>query len=935
MKAIKSVFCAFAIIAGTFAAQAGLHVMKNVKENVVLRASDDYHITAASDAIAPGATVDLSDPDSRLFFDNIRPSDVIERYSGSITIGGEKLEPEKNARICVYRHGTEILPHGASYTPLEGFGLADFGGDKEVFLPGFYYSNAPSKDVAAENIKDLSLDNKMQSFRLARGYMATLATNPDGTGYSRCFIAEDGDLCVGNLPAELAGKVSFVRVFLWQRPSKKGWVGGNGKTDPPEGYFDEQCDFTGSTWAYCWGTSADWCSSPESKGKRRYNQEFVPEKWGRGGENDWKIIANDMLSSHLLSYNEPDHSEQSNVSVEQAIAEWPRHLRTGMRLGSPATTDFRWIYDFMKKCREHNYRVDYVAIHAYWGGRGSSVQVNSVRDWYNKLREVHEKTGCPLWITEWNNGANWTHEAWPSDKAGQQEKQRKFMEEVLAMMDTCSFIERYSVYNWVEEKRALFWQNKNLTPAGVVYRDFKAAPAFSRKCEVIPVWEINSTPELTLSYLGNRMLSLGWTDESIEQVSAYEIEQAAGESAFTRVASLPPGTSAWTAAVPDGVTGDLRYRVVSVDGTHRAAESAVKSIGLLADSGTPLFGRKTVEKGQSIYLLPESCGSDPVILTGLQTYCMKSPMLMSARTIDTGAVSFGPEMWNYNKTATFVSRDTVPFMIFPRSGAYNIGGLDAEAGTLEAVKATDVRHVAFARPFESAPAVFVTVGSQNSGAYPAVAVVGNVTAEGFDVTIMREGKVPAAAKAVGETVHYAAIATGSGSIGGREIVVGRVTDASMGVSNARSMRVDYGRSLGRAAFFATLSPSGEETIASTLRVSSMSGTGTGVFANYEKSGTGSTPATIDGSLAWCAIADAATASASATVVPLTVLVHDAATRSLRRADGAAMTSLNVCDASGRCILAADGMAVADTSVWNSGIYIARAEGCPAYKFALD
>lgn len=75
------------------------------------------------------------------------------------------------------------------------------------------------------------------------------------------------------------------------------------------------------------------------------------------------------------------------------------------------------------------------------------------------MKEVHEKTGRPLWITEWNNGANWTHETWPSDKAAQQEKQRLFMTEILAMMDTCKFIERYSVYNWVEEKRSLFWQN--------------------------------------------------------------------------------------------------------------------------------------------------------------------------------------------------------------------------------------------------------------------------------------------------------------------------------------------------------------------------------------------------------------------------------------------------------------------------------------------
>lgn len=131
--------------------------------------------------------------------------------------------------------------------------------------------------------------------------------------------------------------------------------------------------------------------SPQAKGQPWRNQEFVPEKWGRGGSKDWKIIANDLSSTHLLSYNEPDHGEQSNVSVEQALEEWPKHLESGLRLGSPATTDFSWLYRFMDGCRERNYRVDYVAIHAYWGGSGSSVQVTSVKDWYNKLKEIHEK----------------------------------------------------------------------------------------------------------------------------------------------------------------------------------------------------------------------------------------------------------------------------------------------------------------------------------------------------------------------------------------------------------------------------------------------------------------------------------------------------------------------------------------------------------------
>lgn len=458
---------------------AALRVAAKVETPVALGTGEDFHITATEEAITANGTVDMTDPGCRLFFDNIRPSDIINNYIGKITVAGTKAEPGVNVRLSVYRHGTEVLPHSPGYSPLTVFDTYGCNGASESFTTGPHYTNAPAADVRPDNARTLKLDNTIHSFTLSRGYMATLATEPDGTGASRCFIADDSDLTVDRLPEELDGKVSFVRVFAWHKPSKKGWVGGNGKKEPSEGFLDEQADLTGSTWAYNWGTSADWGRSPRAKGRAWVNQEFVPEKWGRGGHRDWRHLTNDTTFTHLLSYNEPDHKEQSNITVDEAIAEWPRHLSTGLRLGSPATTDFKWLYRFMDSCDSLGYRVDFVAIHAYWGGPGGALQVKSVDDWYRQLRKVHERTGRPIWITEWNNGANWTREPWPADQAARSEKQRAFMTEVLAMMDTCDFIERYSVYNWVEQKRALFWGNRELTPAGRVYADFKAAPAYS------------------------------------------------------------------------------------------------------------------------------------------------------------------------------------------------------------------------------------------------------------------------------------------------------------------------------------------------------------------------------------------------------------------------------------------------------------------------
>ena len=93
------------------------------------------------------------------------------------------------------------------------------------------------------------------------------------------------------------------------------------------------------------------------------------------------------------------------------------------------------------------------------------------------------------------------------------------MTEILAMMDTCKFIERYSVYNWVEEKRSLFWQNLNLTPAGKVYANFNAEMAFDRSTEVIPTWTVREAPVLSYQYDKEQNgIMLRWEDVNNELV---------------------------------------------------------------------------------------------------------------------------------------------------------------------------------------------------------------------------------------------------------------------------------------------------------------------------------------------------------------------------------------------------------------------------------
>lgn len=908
----------------------------------ILETAVDFHLTDA-EPLSEGVKVNMAHADAWLFFDNVRPLTVLDRYGKSILINGRPFEPEKNGRISIYKQGTVIIPGGEELCPLEAFAEVDFKGASVLYAPDFYYSNHPASEVEAEMRRAFSQDNAIGSFRLKRGYMATLATEPDGMGYSRCFIADDADLEVRELPAELNGKVSFLRIFRWEWVSKKGWVGGNSQTNPPEGYLEEQADATNSTWVYSWGPNADWCRGPENKGALWRNQEFVPEKWGYGGESDWRTLFNDKRLTHLLGYNEPDHGEQSAVSVSKAIEEWPKHLQTGMRVGSPATTDFSWLYNFMDECKKRNYRVDYVAIHAYWGGSGSAVTVSSVRDWYNKLKEVHEKTGRPLWITEWNNGANWTHEGWPSDKAGQQEKQRKFMEEILAMMDTCKFVERYSVYNWVEEKRALFWKNLNLTPAGKVYASFNAGLAFDRSTEVIPTWSIREAPVLAYRYGKEQEgITLHWTDKNCEQVDGYLLERSVGGGAYEEVARTAFRQLSYTDPLLSAAqlgAGMVKYRVSSLlDGKMKNTSNIIQYGSLVSRADQASFGRSVIPLNPCLYVFGQGYEERPVMVLGTQSYRMRTPMTTGICSLAEGSCEFGAALWAYNYNQTFRSQDTLAYMLFPRPDTYQLGEIRAEAGRVAGVTAEGVR-VTFDVPFAEVPVVFASRISAE-GKRPADVRICNVTGEGFDALLMFEesaavGSSAAIASSAAEEICYVAMTPGEGIFEGKKIKVGRTPEGAVVGGYRAAFRVEYGDSYPNAAFFGAMQTMNDR-VTSTLRALSMSGSHADIFKDRETSE--GNAAVAGETVGWCVV-DACTTATGITGIfadeACRVIVFDDAAGTVRLLDGTSMPSVGVYDLAGRLLLSGSCCESFDVSQLPAGIYIVRIQNRGSLKLVKD
>ena len=415
----------------------GQTVATIAQRRVTLTGATELHVTGTGDPLM-GSAINFTSPDGWLFMDKIPPSAVASTFLGRMWVNGAPADLEANLRVVQYGAGTVVIPHGPDFAAMTAYS------GKALTGPSM-----PMQSYVAYNDASLgAMKAAIGSFRLKRGYMATIAQNENGTGASRNYVAQDHDLEIKTLPPELDGKIRFVRIFPWRWVSKKGVAGGIWQN-------------LNVGWFYDWNISQN--SSPDL--------EYVPIRQKRGWpglRQDWKSRG----STHLLGYNEPDHKDQANLSVDEAIAGWPDLLATGLRIGAPAVSDggLGWLYEFMDKADAAGLRVDFVPVHYYRAVGNPRDAKGAAAQFYRFLKGIHDRVKRPLWVTEWNNGANWTTA--PDPNAAQQ---KAAVEDMIEMLDKTPFVERYAIYNWVEDVRRVKWDDGSLTPAGEAYRD-KVSP---------------------------------------------------------------------------------------------------------------------------------------------------------------------------------------------------------------------------------------------------------------------------------------------------------------------------------------------------------------------------------------------------------------------------------------------------------------------------
>jgi RNA polymerase sigma factor (sigma-70 family) len=189
----------------------------------------------------------------------------------------------------------------------------------------------------------------------------------------------------------------------------------------------------GAGWYYNWAPDNNDVPGPSGV-------EFVPMIWGRANVTDATLSKAKSEGEVLLGFNEPDMGGQANMSVDDALAAWPRLQATGMRLGSPAVayggdTAGGWLDRFMTGAGKKGYRVDFITLHWY----GSDFGAAAVDQFLGYLDAVHKRYGKPVWVTEYGL-MNFSGS--PKYPTGAQEA--AFIKGSTKGMQSRSFVERYA-----------------------------------------------------------------------------------------------------------------------------------------------------------------------------------------------------------------------------------------------------------------------------------------------------------------------------------------------------------------------------------------------------------------------------------------------------------------------------------------------------------
>lgn len=192
------------------------------------------------------------------------------------------------------------------------------------------------------------------------------------------------------------------------------------------------------SWYYNWGNAANGDAQVQTF-LESCGIDFCPMCWS-GGYNADRIrryVAAHPGTRCLLGFNEPNLTDQANMTPQRAGELWPGVVRLakelGLRLGAPAmnygtlagySDPEIWLDEFFAIDSVHIEDIDFIPIHCYM------TSASAVRSYVEKFA----KYGKPIWMTEFC--------AWGDISSV--EAQKTYMSDVLNYFESSPLVERYA-----------------------------------------------------------------------------------------------------------------------------------------------------------------------------------------------------------------------------------------------------------------------------------------------------------------------------------------------------------------------------------------------------------------------------------------------------------------------------------------------------------
>ncbi|GHU72071.1 hypothetical protein FACS189413_14620 [Bacteroidia bacterium] len=205
-----------------------------------------------------------------------------------------------------------------------------------------------------------------------------------------------------------------------------------------------EADFTvmnaGISWTYNWAAAGYNATLADVAAKTKI--EYFPMIWNGGGEAQIRKYKQEHPECmYILAFNEPNLTDQANMTPAQAAAKWAP-VKTlaqelNMKIVAPAMNygtlaeygdPIKWLDEFFAQPGVSIDDVDALALHCYMN------VPSALKSYVERFRKYNK----PVWMTEFC--------AWEGEVSV--DKQREYMCDVLNYFESDPFIERYSWFKY-------------------------------------------------------------------------------------------------------------------------------------------------------------------------------------------------------------------------------------------------------------------------------------------------------------------------------------------------------------------------------------------------------------------------------------------------------------------------------------------------------